>query len=752
MGAGSDSIELNYHLINDPLKRKLIKQYYPIFMKQLGLTFSVHLNNKLIGQGIGCNIPFPDYLNLLPMIIITNFSSSSILTGSIIELKKGSLTKSIKIDKNRKIFKKKIIDKNINIRIIMIEIIPSDNLNLNEDLVFRDFESKEIYCLYINNIIQGNITYFDNSFVNYSFDYEKDIPPGAPILDFSNYGLIGINYGFKNYGINIGVRLSSIINEFNENMKTKYEILEEINNGGFGTVYKVLSKKNNKIYAMKKINSTGDDIENEVDIFSNINSEYIVKYYNSFIKDGKLCIIMEYCDNSDLRKFIDEHKRNNNQLINQEVIISIIFQICLGLKVVHDNKIIHRDLKPENIFINEDYKIKIGDFGISKQLKGANEYAYTCNKGTFNYMAPEMFGDSKYTNKVDIWALGCILYELCTLNYCFDNIIFIIQNRKNIKINLNYYNVKLQNLIDLLLKTENERPNIDKVLSSVIELKEKINKGNIINTLDKKSYNILNKKNEIRMCIQINEFEVNKNIYFLENTNNQEENYYFRELNDDNSAIYINNNKYKFSKCFKFPEKGIYEINIKFNAKIKDCSKLFFNCSNIINIDLSNFDTKNIINMKEMFNGCQNLKRINLLYLNTKNVKDMSFMFNFCKNLENLNLSSFNTENVINMSGLFAGCQKLNELNLSSFDTKNVKDMSFMFYECKGLKNIDLSSFNTKNVTTMKEMFSGCHNLKSLDLSSFNSEKTNDAFCMFDGCVKLKEIITSKNFKINKES
>ncbi len=153
------------------------------------------------------------------MIIITSSSSSSILTGSIIELKNGSLSKSIKFEKNRKIFTKKIINININISIIMIEIMPSDNLNLNEDLVFRDCESKEIYCLYINNMIQGNITYFDNSFLNYYFDYEKDIPAGAAILDFSNYGLIGINYRYKNSGINIGVRLSSIINEFNENMK-----------------------------------------------------------------------------------------------------------------------------------------------------------------------------------------------------------------------------------------------------------------------------------------------------------------------------------------------------------------------------------------------------------------------------------------------------------------------------------------------------------------------------------------------------
>ena len=491
--------------------------------------FEIFLDNKLIGEGFGCNIPFPDYLNLLPILIISSSFSSSILNGSEIELKKGSLAKRIKINANRKIFTKTIINKSKNMNIIMIEIMPEDNLKLSSNLVFRDFENKshslktEIYCLYRNDLVQGYITFFDNSFFNYSFNYNEAIPTGAPIFDFSNHYLIGFHYGYKGKLIYIGVRLCSIINEFNENMNVQYEQLEEINKGGFGTVYKVLCKKNNKIYAMKKIYPIREDIKNEVFILSNISNQYIIKYYNSFIKDEKLCIIMEYCDNSDLREFINEHKSNNNQLIDQTVIISIIFQICLGLKEIHDNNIIHRDLKPENIFINKDYKIKIGDFGISKQLTTSNEYTYTSNKGTINYMAPEIFGDSKISKKVDIWALGCILYELCTLNFCFNNIISIINNRNNRIIDLNYYNVKLQNLINLLLKTENERPDINTILSLVIKLKEEIDTGNIINTLDKKSYNILNKKNEIRMTIEINEFDINKNIYFLENTNNQKD-------------------------------------------------------------------------------------------------------------------------------------------------------------------------------------------------------------------------------------
>ncbi len=126
-------------------------------MKQLESIFEIHLDNKLIGHGFGCNFPFPDYLNLLLVIINPSSFSSSILNGSIIELKYCLLTKSKKFGKNRKIFTKKII--NINISIIMIEIRPLDNLNLDENLVYTIFESethslnKEIYCFYGNNMI-----------------------------------------------------------------------------------------------------------------------------------------------------------------------------------------------------------------------------------------------------------------------------------------------------------------------------------------------------------------------------------------------------------------------------------------------------------------------------------------------------------------------------------------------------------------------------------------------------------------------
>ena len=185
---------------------------------------------------------------------------------------------------------------------------------------------------------------------------------------------------------------------------------------------------------------------------------------------------MVYCENGDLRAYIDFYKKSNNKKISQDEIILILLEICKGLKEIHKRNIIHRDLKPENIFIDKDFKIKIGDFGIYKQLNKPKEYA-TSFQGTSNYLAPEIL-NKRYNNKVDIWALGCIIYELCTLEFCFDNHIALVNQTLNKevekKIDKKYYSSELQELINLLLKKNyKERPDIEKVYDMAISLKKK---------------------------------------------------------------------------------------------------------------------------------------------------------------------------------------------------------------------------------------------------------------------------------------
>lgn len=114
-----------------------------------------------------------------------------------------------------------------------------------------------------------------------------------------------------------------------------------------------------------------------------------------------------------------------------------------------------------------------------------------------------------------------------------------------------------------------------------------------------------------------------------------------------------------------------------------------------------------------------------------------SYVFRKCSNLVSLDLTNFDTTNVVNMSGMFSGCRSLKELDLSHFNTLQVTDMMAMFYDCSSLTKLDLSKFNTSNVTEMSLMFKGCNNLEELDLSHFDTSKVTGTVGLFDGCSKL---------------
>jgi len=98
--------------------------------------------------------------------------------------------------------------------------------------------------------------------------------------------------------------------------------------------------------------------------------------------------------------------------------MSWLKQICSALAYLESEKIIHHDLKPENIFIYGD-QIKIGDFGLSKTLESKKYIETKSKRGTSCYMAPEILLNEPYNTRSDLWALGCILYELCTLKLAF---------------------------------------------------------------------------------------------------------------------------------------------------------------------------------------------------------------------------------------------------------------------------------------------------------------------------------------------
>ena len=299
--------------------------------------------------------------------------------------------------------------------------------------------------------------------------------------------------------------------------------------------------------------------------------------------------------------------------------------------------------------------------------------------------------------------------------------------------------------LPILSLSNNKVIGINKTNNEGIFIKFVIEEFNNSNNLNLNNNNILNNKsNIIEMIIdnnEDNEIDEDNNIFricnYLENSINNNNNNNNKTINKSYIELFINDNFHDYKKFTKL-SKGIFNLKIKINAIITDCRNLFvFCCKNLIDVNLSSFDVKNVSNMSYMFRNCEKLKNIDFSLFDTSNTVNMGRMFMDCKSLTNLDLSTFNIRNVKKIGYMFHGCENLININLSSFDTINVKEMNDLFHGCKNLRNIDLSSFNTKNVTNISRMFMDCNSLININLSNFDTTNVTNMSRMFMNCNNL---------------
>ena len=179
--------------------------------------------------------------------------------------------------------------------------------------------------------------------------------------------------------------------------------------------------------------------------------------------------------------------------------------------------------------------------------------------------------------------------------------------------------------------------------------------------------------------------------------------------------------------------KNILELDLSSfdTSKVWNMGSMFSGMINLTTLNLSNFDTSKVTNMSFMFDNMRGLTNLNLSNFDTSNVTDMRSMFSSVSKLTNLNLSSFGTSKVTNMGSMFSGMSSLTNLNLSSFDTSQVTNMGHMFYDTRNLTSINLSHFDTSKVTSMRSMFGNMANLTTLDLSNFDTSQVTDMGYMF---------------------
>uniref|UniRef100_A0A8D0XL22 non-specific serine/threonine protein kinase n=1 Tax=Sus scrofa TaxID=9823 RepID=A0A8D0XL22_PIG len=251
----------------------------------------------------------------------------------------------------------------------------------------------------------------------------------------------------------------------------KYVRVQKIGEGSFGKAILVKSIEDGRQYVIKEINISRVKNKNyketvwKVAKMSAMKEPDIVFVRISFCKNGSLYIVMDYCEGGDLFKRINAQK---GILFQEDQILDWFVQICLALKHVHDRKILHRDIKSQNIFLTKDGTVQLGDFGIARVLNSTVELARTCI-GTPYYLSPEICENKPYNNKSDIWALGCVLYEMCTLKHAFEagnmkNLVLKIISGSFPPVSL-HYSYDLRSLLSQLFKRNpRDRPSVNSIL------------------------------------------------------------------------------------------------------------------------------------------------------------------------------------------------------------------------------------------------------------------------------------------------
>lgn len=255
----------------------------------------------------------------------------------------------------------------------------------------------------------------------------------------------------------------------------KYVVDRRIGVGSYGSAYLVrLRADKQRCLVLKKIRLDNVGAKErraahaEAKLLQRFDHPFVLGYVDSFSHKGHLCIVTDYCEAGDLYCRL----KSSKSYWREDAILDMFAQICLALDYVHDQKVLHRDLKTQNVFLHRNGTIKLGDFGIARQMDAPMDMAMTVI-GTPYYMSPELMEGKAYGYKSDVWALGCVLYELATLKHAFDandmnGLVMKIVRGRVLPVPM-HYSPELRALIcKLLSKRSADRPTVKRVLETPV--------------------------------------------------------------------------------------------------------------------------------------------------------------------------------------------------------------------------------------------------------------------------------------------
>jgi len=282
--------------------------------------------------------------------------------------------------------------------------------------------------------------------------------------------------------------------DFKEDDPSKhYRFIEKLGKGSTCLVYKAARKgeEGSDCLAIKviKLNKTNaiDKFKFEIAMMSACQHENIVRYFDTLLYMKCLFMVQEYMDGGSLTSFIYEYYTD----IQEEVIAYICREILRGIAKIHDSKRIHRDLKSDNILLNKKGEVKIADFGLATQLTLEESCRHTI-AGTPAWMAPELILKKPYNEKIDIWSLGMIAFELAEgeppyLRLPQLKAMFVITSKDTPKLATDRFSSEFSNFIaKCLIKDPENRPTAETLLKHPFIQKAKDSTQEVVKDLVEK--------------------------------------------------------------------------------------------------------------------------------------------------------------------------------------------------------------------------------------------------------------------------
>ena len=542
-----------------------------------------------------------------------------------------------------------------------------------------------------------------------------------------------------------------------------YELVCQIGKGNFGRISKIIRKSDQKTLIWKELDygqmseKEKEQIVSEVNILRELKHPNIVRYYDRIIdkKHSRIYIIMEYCEGGDLNQLIKRCKKTG-EFIAEDIIWKIFTQVLLAIHVIHNHKegkILHRDIKPSNVFLDKDNNVKLGDFGLSRELSNESKFAYS-HVGTPYYMSPEQIDETKYNEKSDIWSLGCFLYELTTFHPPFEakNQIMLamrIKSGKVDKINKRYSEELWRVITWMLTVNYNNRPSSEDLLNIpqvCIRLREKRIKDTLyklklfeekLNIRDKeqneredklneKEKNL--KKREDELLIKENELK-EKEIELKERENELKEKEQKIKNTSNISNITTTGHSSKFPSSINSNDlNNMTNSNNSHNNYLSNNIDVYSIKNNIMK---SMIDNNSDISSLLMYSSKNNSNNGN----NNSNLNNLLMTPNTNTSINNISLinnnSSNNIRNSINSNNnnyLISNNQKEEKKNLSKNSLKGLTDeYSNHNYDTNSGNNY--IHYSTNNIYSdflnNKQDSNVVRNSKNLNESGIKSEKTN---------------------------